>query len=54
MANLCHKCKREINLEEDNEIEFVDVLNLKANPVFFHEECFNRYEHYYGLDKPID
>lgn len=22
--------------------------------VFFHKDCFNHYEHYYGLDKPID
>jgi hypothetical protein len=22
--------------------------------VHFHDYCFNRYEHYYGLDKPLD
>jgi hypothetical protein len=22
--------------------------------VHFHKRCYNQYEHYYGLDKPID
>lgn len=22
--------------------------------VFFHRDCFSHYEHYYGLDKPLD
>lgn len=27
---------------------------MERNGAQFHEGCYNRYEHYYGLDKPID
>jgi hypothetical protein len=44
----CHKCGRWIY---DNE----KCLEYDGNSgTFFHVECYNRYEHYYGLDKPID
>jgi hypothetical protein len=44
----CHKCG-----------EFLKELDEKPwfeydNGVYFHTECFSKYDHYYGLDKPID
>jgi len=42
----CHKCGNWI-YEDQEHVEF-------DKGVFFHEDCFNRYEHYYGLNKPID
>lgn len=45
----CHKCGSFIKEGEDW-FEF-----CPEHPgVFFHIEHFNRSEHYYGLDKPID
>lgn len=41
----CHKCSAWI---------YSDQKYLEHERVFFHEDCFNKYEHYYGLDKPID
>lgn len=41
----CHKCK-ELIVEDQR---FVIVYG-----VAFHHYCYNGYEHYYGLDKPID
>jgi hypothetical protein len=29
-------------------------VSIEVHGVSFHEGCYNRYEHYYGLDKPID
>lgn len=44
----CHKCVGFF-------VEGEEVKTLRLTPgVFFHEKCFNPYEHYYGLDKPID
>lgn len=40
----CHKCNGFI-LKKDH------LFILKRD---WHEDCFNRYEHYYGLDRPID
>lgn len=40
----CHKCGGFL-CENDS---------LFIMKVYFHEDCFNRYEHYYGLDRPID
>lgn len=47
----CHKCGSFID-------ESSDHLYMTEPPseyrTYFHEACFNGYEHYYGLDKPID
>lgn len=45
----CHKCGGFI--EED---EAVAYRNVDKPIVLFHKECFNVYEHYYGLNRPID
>lgn len=45
----CHKCGAFIKSNEDW-FEFVPG----HTGVYFHVSCFNRYEHYYGLDRPID
>jgi hypothetical protein len=41
----CHKCNKWIYMDQDH---------IQYDWAWFHEECFNPYEHYYGLDKPID
>ncbi len=49
----CHKCGQFI-LEGDGE-GYLDHQHKDEFPkVWFHKACYNRYEHYYGLDKPID
>lgn len=49
----CHKCGGFI-LEEDA----VGYWSFQHKDEFphdhFHKDCYNQYEHYYGLDKPID
>ena len=45
---LCHKCKQLINKKD------LYVFRGEMTIVNFHKDCFNGYEHYYGLDKPID
>ena len=49
----CHKCGQFI---AENEGEgYLDHQHKNDFPaVWFHKECFNQYEHYYGLDRPID
>lgn len=47
----CYKCNGFI-LEGDHYVYPLD--NFLDNVTYFHKDCFNRYEHYYGLDKPID
>ena len=42
----CHKC---VAFIREGETWFQYSVG-----VFFHRKCFNRYEHYYGLDKAID
>ena len=42
----CYKCVGFIS-EGEQYVEY-------STGVYFHARCFNRYEHYYGLDKPID
>jgi len=50
---ICHKCDKLI--EKGTGKEFTGHPNDVAfPPTWFHHECFNRYEHYYGLDKPAD
>lgn len=41
----CHKCSALLT---------EDAVIMEFEGVHFHVDCFNRYEHYYGLDKPID
>lgn len=47
----CHTCGGFI--EEGDEILY--RYPLRSGPdTYFHQKCYNTYEHYYGLDKPID
>lgn len=49
----CHKCNGFI--VEGDGVSYLDYQHKDEFPnVFFHIDCFNAYEHYYGLDKPID
>lgn len=49
----CHKCGGFVT--EDDAIGYFSFQHRDEFPhVHFHKECFNEYEHYYGLDKPID
>lgn len=48
---LCHKCGLFIIAGEGHRYPESDFLK---DDVWFHVNCYNRYEHYYGLDKPID
>ena len=49
----CHKCGGFI--AEGNEIGYLDHQHRNEFPaVHFHKHCYNQYDHYYGLDKPID
>lgn len=49
----CHKCNGFI--EEGTGGLYKNHPNDEIFPAtWFHHECFNRYEHYYGLDKPLD
>ena len=41
----CHKCNNLIQ-KGDHYCTF--------HGAHFHQDCYNDYEHYYGLDKPID
>lgn len=48
----CHKCngfilRKDIHYYEDN-------YHFHNDFEYFHKNCFNPYEHYYGLDKPMD
>lgn len=47
----CHKCKKEIDFVKNDYMLYPVNMDLS---VYFHKDCFNRYEHYYGLDKAID
>ena len=49
----CYKCMGFI-LEGD-EVGYWDHQHKTEFPRYhFHKDCYNQYEHYYGLDKPID
>lgn len=49
----CHKCHQFIR--EGDEEGYWDHQHKDEFPkAHFHKACFNHYEHYYGLDKPID
>lgn len=50
---VCHKCGGFI--PEDEWEGYWDHQHRDEFPAAsFHINCFNRYEHYYGLDKPLD
>lgn len=42
--DLCHKCGAALNI----------VYIKYGDEAKFHLDCFSRYDHYYGLDRPID
>lgn len=49
----CHKCNGFITAQEA--VPYWDHQHRDEWPkAWFHEACFNTYEHYNGLDKPID
>ena len=49
----CYKCHGWIM--EGDEIGYLDHQHSIEFPsIHFHKWCFNPYEHYYGLNKPID
>lgn len=45
----CYKCKKHIDMFSRDPPPY-----RYDTDVWFHEDCFNPFEHYYGLDKPID
>lgn len=50
---VCHKCGSFIIYSDW--VPYRDHQHLDEFPhIHFHKDCFNKYEHYYGLDKPID
>jgi hypothetical protein len=50
----CYKCGGFI-LERDHQGYWADHQSKDEFPMdSFHKDCYNPYEHYYGLDKPID
>lgn len=49
----CHKCNGFIIAAEH--VGFLDHQHRGDFPrAHFHKYCYNEYEHYYGLDRPID
>lgn len=49
----CYKCGGFI--EEGDEEGYWDHQHCDEFPAYhFHKKCFNQYDHYYGIDKPID
>lgn len=49
----CHKCNGFIAVGD--EVGYHCYQNAREFPAaHFHKDCYNQYEHYYGLDKPID
>jgi len=49
----CHKCGGFI--PEEDAISYWSFQHSDEFPhAHFHKDCYNEYEHYYGLDKPID
>lgn len=49
----CHKCNGFIF--ECDAVPYLDHQHLNEFPkAHFHKDCYNPYEHYYGLDKPLD
>lgn len=49
----CHECNGFIQVFEAE--GYWDNQHKDEFPkAWFHKRCYNRYKHYYGLDKPID
>jgi hypothetical protein len=49
----CYKCNGFI--QQKDAVPYRDRQHKDDFPnTWFHKDCYNRYEHYYGLDKPID
>jgi len=49
----CHKCNGFI--DEDVWVPYWDHQHKTEFARYhFHQDCFNPYEHYYGIDRPID
>lgn len=49
----CHKCNGFI--PEEDAVGYHDYQNAREFPRYhFHNNCYNQYEHYYGIDRPID
>lgn len=49
----CHKCQGFIY--EGDQVGYHDYQHAREFPRYhFHRRCYNQYEHYYGIDKPID
>lgn len=49
----CHTCGDFI--EEGEGFSYIEIHNNQdVTTGYFHKKCYNQYEHYYGLDKPID
>lgn len=50
---VCHKCNGFMTYTEA--VPYWDHQHRNEHAKYwFHKSCFNRYEHYYGIDKPID
>lgn len=50
---ICHKCG--CFIQEKDHIGYRDHQHNNEFPKeHFHKDCYNPYEHYYGLDRPID
>lgn len=47
----CHKCNGFI---PQSELLVYHSSDGYSPEEFFHQECYNPYSHYYGLDRPID
>lgn len=51
----CHTCGGFIKEGDCTVYGDYETIEGGGAPIaWFHTEHFNRYEHYYGLDKPID
>lgn len=49
----CHKCNGFIKKKDS--VPYLDHQHRDDFPRYhFHKDCYNPYEHYYGIDKPID
>lgn len=49
----CHKCTGFIK-EHDGIGYHVHQHKDEFPRAWFHVSCYNQYEHYYGLDRPLD
>ena len=47
----CEKCSSFI---DENSVYWTVKTSILEYTVYIHDKCYNAYEHYYGLNKPID